>query len=119
MSINEVKDKAGKFYLVTSSIGCESVAESTEHQREDLRLLWLVLSYIFMKGGKVIEPVLFGFLKKLKIEDEEEPHSQLGAFKRKITETFIKQHYLTKEKIEMESGNMEERYVWTLDGIMS
>lgn len=107
--IHEIKEKTGKFYLITSEFGCDSVDECTVGQREELRLLFIVLAYIFMKGGKVIEPALFGFLRKLQIEDDEDEY--FGHYKKKITETFIKQHYLKKEKIEMESGNMEERYV--------
>lgn len=107
--IHEVKEKTGKFYLITSEFGCESVHECTEGQREELRLLFIVLAYIFMKGGKVIEPALFGFLRKLQIDEESDDY--FGHYKKKITETFIKQHYLKKEKIEMESGNLEERYV--------
>lgn len=108
LQINEVKEKTGKFYLVTSVFGSGSADELTSSQRQDLRLLLIVLSYIFMKGGRVIEPTLFGFLKKLGIE--EEPHEYFGHFKRSITETFVKQMYLKKEKVEMETGNVEERY---------
>lgn len=107
MAIHEIKEKSGRFYLITSQFGCESAAECTESQREDLRLLFIVLSYIFMKGGEVIEPALFGFLRKLKLDDESD--EQLGPIRKKITETFVKQHYLRKEKVEMEAGNMEER----------
>lgn len=106
--IHEIKEKTGKFYLITSEFGCEDINECTESQREELRLLFIVLSYIFMKGGKVIEPALFGFLRKLQIEEESD--EAFGFYKKKITETFIKQHYLKKEKIEMETGNMDERY---------
>lgn len=105
--IHEIKEKTGKFFLVTSEFGCGSEEEYTAVQREELRLLLIVLSYIFMKGGKVIEPNLFGFLAKMNID--EEPHEFFGHFKKNITETFVKQLYLKKEKIEMESGNGEER----------
>lgn len=109
LQFNEVKEKTGKYYFVTSEFAPGSEAELTVGQREEQRLLFLVLSYIFMKGGKVIEPVLFGFLKKLHI-DEDEPHEYFGYFRKNITETFVKQLYLRKEKIEMEAGNIEERY---------
>lgn len=107
LNLNEVKEKTGKFYLVTSELTPASKLECKSNQRQELRLLLIVLSYIFMKGGKVVEPTLFGFLRKLRIEDE--PHEYFGEFKKKITETFIKQLYLRKEKVEMETGNIEER----------
>lgn len=108
LQLNEIKEKTGKFYLVTSEYAPSSEVELTVRQREEQRLLFIVLTYIFMKGGKVIEPVLFGFLKKIQVEDE--PHEYFGDFKKSITETFVKQLYLRKEKIEMEAGNIEERY---------
>lgn len=107
LTIHEIKEKPAKFYLITSEFASGSVDEWPESEREELRLLFIVLSYIFMKGGEVLEPTLFGFLRKLEIEDE--PHEYFGFFKKKITETFIKQHYLRKEKTEMEAGNVEER----------
>lgn len=107
LHINEIKEKTGKFYLVTSELEAGSQIELTDGQRQELRLLFIVLSYIFMKGGRIIEPVLFAFLRKLHIE--EEPHEFFGEFKKSITETFVKQMYLKREKIEMETGQMDDR----------
>lgn len=106
LQINEIKERTGKFYLVTSEITPASEIGLTAVQRQENRLLLLVLSYIFMKGGQVKEASLFGFLRKLHIE--EEPHDYVGEFKKSITETFIKKMYLRKEKYEMESGNIED-----------
>lgn len=111
LTIHEIKDKTGKIYLITSEFGCESVDECSDRQREETRLLFIVLAYIFMKGGQVIEQALFGFLRKLQLDEDHDEY--FGFYKKKITKTFIKQHYLKKEKIEMESGNVEERWVWT------
>lgn len=105
--IHEINEKTGKFYLITSEFSGGSEIEYITSQRNELRLLLIVLSYIFMKGGKVIEQTLFGFLKKLNVEEEPDPF--FGYFRKNITETFVKQCYLKKEKIEMESGNVEER----------
>lgn len=93
--------------MLTSEITAGSQIELTTIQRQEIRLLLIVLSYIFMKGGRVMEPVLFTFLKKMHIE--EEPHEYFGNFKKSITETFVKQMYLRKEKIEMESGHIDDR----------
>lgn len=108
MIIHEIKEKSGKFYLITSEFeSCGSAEDCTGAQREDLRLLLIVLSYIFMKGGKVIEQTLFGILQRLHIDGDY--HAHFGYFRKKITETFVKQQYLKREKIEMEAGNTEER----------
>lgn len=108
LQLVEIKEKSGKFYLVTSEFNAASELEFSSKQREELRLLLIVLSYILMKGGKVLESNLFGFLKKLNIEDE--PHEYFGMFKKNITEKFVKQMYLKKEKVEIETGTTEERY---------
>lgn len=108
LQIHEVKEKTGKLYLVTSEQHAGSEAEYTAEERVHLRLRLLVLSYIFMKGGQVLEPALFGFLRRLGIE--EEPDEYFGEFKKYIGETFVKQLYLKKEKVEMETGHQEERY---------
>lgn len=105
--LTEFKEKTGKFYLITSEIVAGSAIEYTTNQREEHRLLFIVISYIFMKGGKVMEPVLFGFLKKLNIEDE--PHEYFGYFRKHITETFVKQMYLKKEKIEIEGASVDDK----------
>ncbi|XP_031619107.1 non-structural maintenance of chromosomes element 3 homolog [Contarinia nasturtii] len=109
--LNEIKEKTGKCYLVTTELTGQSAANLTVNQREELRLLFIVLSYIFMKGGKVMEAVLFGFLKKLDIE--EEPHEYFGNFRTLITEPFVKQMYLKKEKIEMENTNMDDKFEYS------
>lgn len=105
MHLNEIKEKSGKFFLVTSELTPTSVNEFTASQREEYRLLFIVLSYIFMKGGRVTDAVLFGFLKKLNVEDE--PHEYFGNFRKLITEKFVKQMYLVREKIEMENTNTD------------
>lgn len=107
LRVSEVKEKTNKFYLTTSEFACGSASEFHSSQKPDLRLLLIVLSYIFMKGGRVLEPALFAFLRKLRIE--EEPHEYFGYFKKNINEKFVKQLYLKKEKVEMESGNIQER----------
>lgn len=51
---------------------------------------------------------LFAFLRKLGIEDLN--HPTFGDYKKIITETFVKQLYLKREKVVLESGGTDERY---------
>ena len=91
--------------------------------RQETTLLFLVLSYIFMKNCDVPESnetaikcfkhlilnlvlfvdVLFDFLAKLNID--EQPHSYFGDVTKSIRETFPKMLYLKRLKVEIEGLN--------------
>lgn len=108
MEVNTLKDdKLGRILLCVSSVSAATPYEYTVLERSDLRLLMVVLAYIFMKGGEVFENVLFGFLDKLDIADE--PHEDLGYFKRLINETFVRQLYLRKSTVRLDAGDVEDR----------
>lgn len=100
-------EKLGKIILCTSSVSTGSEYEFTKQQRIDLELLFIVLSYIQMKGDTVAEATLFSFLKRMDVSDE--PHERYGYFKKKIAETFTRQLYLKREIIKIEGGNAEDR----------
>lgn len=105
--MHEIHDeKLGKIILCTSSVAAGSQYDYKKEQRVEMRLLFIVLSYIHMKGETVAETALLGFLKRLGMHDE--PHEIFGNFKKKITETFVRQFYLKREIVELE-GNAENR----------
>lgn len=107
MEIHPIRDeKLGRIYLCVSSAPAAVPFEFTVFERNDLRLLMLVLAYIFMKGGAVFEHVIFAFLGKLGLA--EEPHEDFGHFKRLITESFVRQMYLKKSTINTEA-EIEDR----------
>lgn len=108
LEAHEFRDeKLGKIILCTSAVTAASEFEYTALQRVDMRLLFIVLSYIQMKGETVAEATLFGFLKRLGLQDE--PHEHFGLFKKKITDTFIRQMYLKREVTQIEGGTMDDR----------
>lgn len=78
----------------------------TESQRSDSTLLFIVLSYVYMKGDNVAETVLFEFLQSLGINDTEHEYFGTDVLKL-ISERFVKQMYLKREKVVLESGNNE------------
>lgn len=107
--VNEMKDeRSHKFYLCTSELMISSVLGRTVAQRCELRLLYLILAYIFLKGGAVQESSLWLFLERLDITQER--HDFFGDVKKVVNETFIKQMYLKREKIEMETSEKDDKY---------
>lgn len=107
--VNEMKDeRSNKFYLCTSELKIPSILGRTVAQRCELRLLYLILAYIFMKGGAVQEISLWSFLERLQVTPER--HDFFGDVKKAIDETFLKQMYLKRVKIEMETGDKDDKY---------
>jgi hypothetical protein len=47
--------KSSKQYISYSTFTSSSASEFNEEQRRELALLFLVLSYIYMKGGEITE----------------------------------------------------------------
>ncbi|CAO1408415.1 unnamed protein product [Diamesa hyperborea] len=101
---SELKSSA-KVYIIYSNFICGStLLEMNPEMRQETTLLFLVLSYIFMKDCEVPENVLFDFLAKLNI-DTAEPHPYFGDVTKAIRETFPKMLYLKRLKVEIEGLN--------------
>ncbi|XP_055387058.1 melanoma-associated antigen D2 [Condylostylus longicornis] len=108
IKLHEVPEsKSTKSYITTSTLE-SSVLELTEKQKPELTLLFLVLSYIFMKGEPVNEEVVIEYLKKLKIPMEEPNDSFPFVVKKLLTETFVKQLYLKRTKVQPISASEAE-----------
>lgn len=64
-SMHEIRDdKTSKGFICISNISGSSNVELTNEQRRNLKLLYLVLSYIYMKGESVLEGIHQYFLPK-------------------------------------------------------
>lgn len=61
-----------------------------------------------MKGGAVQESSLWSFLDRVQIRPER--HDFFSDVKKAVNETFLKQMYLKREKIEMETGDKDDKY---------
>lgn len=107
----EVPDKKPKQFIVISVIPnyTLSMEPAGNNEMPQAIVLFIVLSFIFMKGGKVKEIILWQYiLKQLGIEDEEDSnHYFFGDVKKLINEVFIKQLYLSRDKVILE-GMQEE-----------
>lgn len=56
LEVAEIADgKSSKVFIVHSNLSLDSTMQLTSDQRHEVSLLFLVLSYIFMKGGEVQE----------------------------------------------------------------
>lgn len=104
--------KGGKQYICVSNFTAASCDEFDEVQRSQITLLFIVLSYIFMRGVPVSEEFLEEFLKGLHIYFDKS-HPFFGSnIKKLVTETFVKQLYLNKTKSEKDAVENEVFYSW-------
>lgn len=104
--------KSGKQFICVSKFAAVSSLEYDELQRSHITLLFLVLSYIYMKGIPIAEESLEEFLKGLRIYFDR-PHPFFGSnIKKLITETFVKQLYLKKVKSDSDSVENTHFYSW-------
>lgn len=101
IEVHEIRENTNRFFLCSSEIPIATEDQLTQQQRSESSLVYLVLSYIFMKGGAVLDNVLWAFFDKIGIYTREQ-HEHFGDAKKLIMETFVKQMYLKKEKIEVE-----------------
>jgi len=102
LEVLEIDEKSGKMFLIYSSLAQGVSAEQlSPDQRNDASLLFLILTYIFMKGGDVQEAHLLQFLDQLNI-DTNEPHKIFGDIAKLVREKFARQLYLKRDKTEIE-----------------
>lgn len=108
--VNEIQNKSGgiMYYLSNKHSVCSEL-EYRRQQKKERTLLIIILAYVFMKNGHVADCSLKNFLEKLNINCEEEDEN-FGFVQNTIMEKFVKQHYITLKKFEVE-GTHNERNV--------
>ncbi|CRK89657.1 CLUMA_CG003432, isoform A [Clunio marinus] len=106
MEISELPEsRSGKMYILYSEFNSiVSSQQLTKQQQEMTTFLFIILSYIFMKGGEVHESHLFQYLEQLDINCNE-THSEFGDISDLICKVFTKQQYLKRTKVEIEGVN--------------
>ncbi|XP_075146401.1 necdin, MAGE family member [Haematobia irritans] len=96
--------KSGKAVICYSEDNGKSSLLYDEEQQKHLTLLFVVLSYLFMRGSdaphnnNTTEEDLINFLNGIRIHFDAH-HDYFGNIKKLITETFVKQLYLKREKV--------------------
>ncbi|XP_030374600.1 MAGE-like protein 2 [Scaptodrosophila lebanonensis] len=88
----------GKRLICIADSPIASAYELTKQQRPVYTLLYIILTFIFMRQNVVEDEQLFRFLNLMNI-DVNETHSYFGEnLKKLIEETFVKQMYLKRER---------------------
>uniref|UniRef100_A0A336LS02 CSON013517 protein n=1 Tax=Culicoides sonorensis TaxID=179676 RepID=A0A336LS02_CULSO len=107
LDLVESKDsKSTKQYLCVAQTPALIIEELTETQLSQITLLFIILSYIFMKGGEVTDTSLYEYLERFEIYLEK-VHDYFGNIKSLIQSIFTKQHYLNMAKSVTEGSHKE------------
>jgi len=106
-----LENKTSKGYIIYAAFNSGiSALQFPEDLRHEISLLFIILSYIFMKGGEVQEAHLLQYLSQLNIEADE-PHPLFGDVGKLIKEKFPRQLYLKRSKVEIEGVNEVQMHV--------
>ncbi|XP_022218305.1 melanoma-associated antigen D2 [Drosophila obscura] len=113
--LHQLQD-ATKMYICMAEAPMASIHEMTPEQRPQLTLLYIVLMYIFLRQMRVEDTKLYAMLALLGIRVDEE-HAYFGSNLRKLIEdTFVKQHYVKRERSQPDSA-FEEAKTYILWGL--
>ncbi|KAH8381356.1 hypothetical protein KR093_003038, partial [Drosophila rubida] len=87
-----------------------STHELTPSQRQHQTLLYIVLTYIFLRGNRIEDEKLYGMLAMLDIDVHEE-HGYFGDdVSQIINETFVNQQYLKRERSQLSPYDDPKNY---------
>lgn len=90
-----------KVYVLLNTLSSEAQGEFIDSSNEDpkVALLFIILGLIFMHNGVVPEAVLWHFLKKLGLNQDDKNHEVFGDIKRLVSQDFARQLYLEYTRI--------------------
>ncbi|XP_023177072.2 non-structural maintenance of chromosomes element 3 homolog [Drosophila hydei] len=90
-----------KRYICIAESPPTSTFELTAAQRPQFTLLYIILTYAFLRGCRIEESKLFAMLDMLGVNVHEE-HEYFGSeISKLIEETFVKQEYLKRERSQL------------------
>lgn len=90
-----------KRYICLAETPMASAYELTASQRPQYTLLYIILTYIFLRGNRIEDDKLFGMLDTLGVNVHEE-HGYFGDnILKMIEDTFVKQLYLKRERSQL------------------
>ncbi|KAG5684095.1 hypothetical protein PVAND_013344 [Polypedilum vanderplanki] len=97
LELTEIPEtKSSKLLITYSSIPLVTPLQMNDEETKDMQLLFIILSYLFMKNADIPEDNVINFMNQLGIEAEDFTKSR---------EIFIKQLYLKRNKVEIEGKN--------------
>ncbi|TDG52472.1 hypothetical protein AWZ03_001302 [Drosophila navojoa] len=90
-----------KRYICIAEAPPTSTFELTAAQRPQFTLLYIILTYVFLRGCHLEESKLFTMLDTLGVNVHEE-HEYFGSdISKLVEETFVKQEYLKRERSQL------------------
>ncbi|EDW68178.1 non-structural maintenance of chromosomes element 3 homolog [Drosophila virilis] len=90
-----------KRYVCIAEAPVASTYELTAAQRPQFTLLYIILTYIFLRGNHIEEDKLYGMLDMMGANVREE-HGYFGEnISKLIEDTFVKQQYLKRERSQL------------------
>lgn len=90
-----------KRYICLAETPMASAYELTALQRPQYTMLYIILTYIFLRGNRIEDDKLFGMLDTLGVNVHEE-HGYFGdSILKMIEDTFVKQLYLRRERSQL------------------
>ncbi|XP_062123941.1 non-structural maintenance of chromosomes element 3 homolog [Drosophila sulfurigaster albostrigata] len=94
-------DGAPKRYICVAEAPVASTAELTSSQQKHQALLYIILTYIFLRGNKIEDEKLYAMLTMMEIDVHEE-HGYFGDdIFDVINDTFVNQQYLRRERSQL------------------
>ncbi|KAH8310339.1 hypothetical protein KR044_000842, partial [Drosophila immigrans] len=92
---------APKRFICIAEAAVASTSELTASQRQNQTLLYIVLTYIFLRGNRIEDEKLFAMLTMLDIDVHEE-HGYFGEdVSQMINETFVSRQYLKRDRSQL------------------
>jgi len=85
--VHEYKTQDKHLYLITSSNHLHSIEQLKRHQKAEMILRHMILSFVFMKGGEVTDTSIWEFLNLMDIYHEK--HEFFGDAKKLVDDTFF------------------------------
>ncbi|KAM9785956.1 necdin-like 2 [Neosynchiropus ocellatus] len=97
-------------YILVNKLAAAEGAPEVSPANPKMGLLFVILGFVFMKGGVLRENVVWKFLKRLRV-DPGEKHEDFGDVKKLITEEFVRQKYLEYARIP-HTAPVEHEFQW-------
>ncbi|KAL7728896.1 hypothetical protein ACLKA6_004235 [Drosophila palustris] len=101
---------APKRYICLAESPAMSIYELKASQRPQYTMLYIILTYIFLRGNRIEEDKLYGMLDAMEVKVDEE-HGYFGDdISKLIEETFVKQQYLKRERSQLSPYDDPKNY---------
>lgn len=108
LDLVELSESKVKQYICVATQPAFTEEECTEDQLSEMGVLFVILAYIYMKGGEVADLTLYTYLTRFDILLDQKHHNVFGDVKHMIQDVFTKQKYLKFTKMTSEGSNIEK-----------